>query len=147
MDMCKREDPEINQIQTQNQAEQDDRSKKTWKKCPIKMMRTSTRSNSGSSCVSIHTYCTLFPPNKHSICFTTFRLYVETLFHMQLMGYLATGPGGLVIRVPCSRCCSLTSIPLIENQNPASSHCRLRSPEIRTRGVRLDLWIKTPWKS
>ena len=31
-----REDPEISQIQTQNPAKQDDCSKETWKKCPIK---------------------------------------------------------------------------------------------------------------
>ena len=145
--MHKREDPEVNQIQTQNQAEQDDLSKKTWKKCPIKIMRTTRRSSSESSCVSIHTYCTLFPPNKRSICFTTFRLCVEARFHMQLTGYWPLVPGGLVIGDPRSHCYSLTSIPLTENQNPASSHCRLRSPEIRTSGARLDLWIKTPWKS
>ena len=98
---------------------------------------------------------TLSPPVHLSTNTVLFFLLINTLFVSLLSismwklisTHLATGPGGLVIRVPCSHCCSLASIPLTENQNPASSHCRLRSPEIKTRGVRLDLWIKTPWKS
>ena len=38
-----REDPEIHQIQTQNQANQNDWPKKIQKKCPIKVIQTTTR--------------------------------------------------------------------------------------------------------
>ena len=110
------EDPEINQIRTQNQAKQDDWSKETRKKCPIKLIQTATRvqiSLSEPARVSIHTYCTHFPPNKHFSCFTTFCLYVEIHFfiadrpgpcHWPLV------PGGLVARIPRSHCRCLTSI-------------------------------------
>ena len=104
------EDPERNQKQTQNQAKQDDWSKETCKKCPKKVIQTATRvrvSLSEPTHVSIHTYCTLFPPNKHFTCFTTFCLYVEIHF------FIAEGPGpchwplvvpggGLVVRIWCS---------------------------------------------
>ena len=62
---------------TLNQANQNDWPQETWKKCPIKVNQTTTMaqlSNSESACVSIHTYCTLFPPDKYFTCFTTFCL-------------------------------------------------------------------------
>ena len=34
------ENPEINQMQTQKQAKQNDWPKETWKKCPIKVIQT-----------------------------------------------------------------------------------------------------------
>ena len=52
------EDPEIYQIQTQNQAKQDDWPKETWKKCPIKVIQTTTRARLSLSppvCLSTHT--------------------------------------------------------------------------------------------
>ena len=61
-------------------------------------------------CLSTHT---LFPSNKHFMCFTTFHLYVEIHF------YTADGPGpchwplvpgGLVAKIQCSQCCCLTSV-------------------------------------
>ena len=62
------EDPEIYQIQTQNQAKQDDWPKETQKKCPTKVNQTTRGSSSESTCASIHTYCTLFPFNKYCLC-------------------------------------------------------------------------------
>ena len=74
------------------------------------MIQTATRvqlSLSEPTRVSTHTYCTLFPPNKHFTGFTTFRLYVEIHFftadgpgpcHWSLV------PGGLVAGIQCSHC-------------------------------------------
>ena len=63
-------DPEIYQIWIVNQANQKNWPKDNQKKCPIKVIQIATRvrlrdSPSESACVSIHTYCTLFPLNKH----------------------------------------------------------------------------------
>ena len=54
------ENPEIYQIETVNQANQDDWPKETWKKCPIKVIQTAMRLQLGDSVpestrVSIHT--------------------------------------------------------------------------------------------
>ena len=57
---CRREDPEINQIQTQNQVKQDDWPKETRKKCPIWALPW--------------VYPFFFQKN-------TFRLYAETHFY------------------------------------------------------------------
>ena len=57
---------------------------------------------------------TLFPPNKHITCFTTFRLFVEIHFPSQLTGQgLVTGhwsSGGLVAGIQRSHCHGLTSV-------------------------------------
>ena len=37
------EDPEINQIWTQDEAKQDDWPGETWKKCPMEVIQTTTR--------------------------------------------------------------------------------------------------------
>ena len=83
--------------------------------------------------MSIHTYS--FSPNKHFICFTTFRLYVEVHF------YTADGPGpchrplvpgGLVARIRHSHCCSLTSISGQEPKScfkPLQAEATLDHPE------------------
>ena len=109
------EDPEIYQIRTQNQAKQDDWSKETRKKCPIKVIQTTTRawlSLWAHPCVYPHMLYS-FLPNKHIMYFTTFRLYVEIHF------YATNGPGrchwplvpgGLAARIWCSHCCDPTSI-------------------------------------
>ena len=56
---------------------------------------------------------TLFPPIKHFTCFTIFHLFVEIHFY-KASGpgalSLATVPGGLVARIQCSHCHSLTSV-------------------------------------
>ena len=104
------EDPEIYQIRTPNQAKQDDWSKESQEKCPIKVIQTTTRARlslSEPAYVSIHTYCTLFPPNKHFTRFTTLHLYVGIHFytadspgpcHWPLV------PGGLVARIQPPHC-------------------------------------------
>ena len=70
------ENPEIYQIETVNQANQDDWPKETWKKCPIKVIQTATRLQLGDSVpestrVSIHTVLFFLLINT---CFTTFHL-------------------------------------------------------------------------
>ena len=55
-------------------------AKGNWKKCPIKLIQTTTRaqlrdSPSESARVSLYMYCSHFPPNKYFTCFTAFRLY------------------------------------------------------------------------
>ena len=59
----------------------EDYGEKTKQNKQKKMMRTTTRSNSESSCASIHKYCTLFPPNKY--LFHYFPSYSE-FFHILL---------------------------------------------------------------
>ena len=59
-------DPEIYQIWTVNQANQNNWPKENQKKYPIKEIQIATRvrlrdSVTESACVSIHTYYTLFP--------------------------------------------------------------------------------------
>ena len=124
------EDPEIYQIWTVNQANQNYWSKEIWKKCPIKIIQTVTRvqlSNSESTRVFIHTYCTLFPVNKYFTGFTTF--FVGILF------FKAEGPG------PCHwplvywlgfGALSAATWPqsLAGNPSPTPSHCRPRPSEI-----------------
>ena len=77
----------------------------TQKKYPIKVIWTATRvwlSLSPPLCLCT---CTLFPPNKHLTCFTTFCLYVEIHF------YAVDGPGPCQwSRIQSSHCHGLTSI-------------------------------------
>ena len=82
------EDPEIKQIQTQNQAEQGDWLKETWKKCSIKVIETTMRARlSVSEPTHMLFTCTLlFFPNKRFTYFITFCPYVEIHF------YTADGP-------------------------------------------------------
>ena len=71
------ENPEIYQIRTLNQANQNDWPKETQKKCPHKSDSNyhegATLSLSPPTCLPTHTVL-FFPPNKHFTCFTTFRL-------------------------------------------------------------------------
>ena len=62
---------EIYQKWTLNQANQNDWTNETWKKCPMKVIQATMRvllSLIPPVCLSI---CTLFPPNKHFTCFIT----------------------------------------------------------------------------
>lgn len=81
--------------------------------------------------VSTHTYCALFLPNKRFTCFTTFHLYVEIHFHTaDTRGPCRwiLVPGARVARIQLTHHCSLISVSLSENRNPASGCCR--PPEI-----------------
>ena len=80
---------------------------------------------------SIHTYCALFLPNKRFTCFTTFHLYVEIHFHTaDTRGPCRwiLVPGARVARIQLTHHCSLISVSLSGNRNPASGCCR--PPEI-----------------
>ena len=73
--------------------------------------------------VSTHTYCALFLPNKRFTYFTTFHLYVEIHFHTaDTRGPCCwiLVPGGQVARIQRTHHCSLTSVSLAGNRNPAS---------------------------
>ena len=79
-----------------------------------------------SAHVSIHKYCTLFPPNKYFICFTT--SFVEIPFCK------ASGPEPLSLTTDLmARLGAFIAVTqprsLAGNPGPASSHCRLRPPE------------------
>ena len=76
----------------QKQAQQGEWPKEAQETCPIKVIKLPRGEHSFSLslpvCLSI---CTLFAPNKHFTCFTTFLLYMEIHFRT------AEGPG------PCHR--------------------------------------------
>ena len=104
------EDPEIYQIWTVNQANQNDWLKETQKRCPIKAIQTSMRVRLSHSvspwvclCVQPHVLY-IFPLSKYSTCFVTFPL-CEILFCK------AEGPGvlslttGLVAGIRCFHLC------------------------------------------
>ena len=66
-----------------------------------------------SAHVSIHTYYTLFPPNKHFTFFTTFCFFVEIHFHKADdpgSCHWPLVPGRLVARILHSHCCDPTSV-------------------------------------
>ena len=101
------EDPEVYQIRTQNQAKQDNWSKETQKKCPIKVIQTSTRVR-----LSLWARPYVYPQVLYFFL-TTFHLFVEIHF------YTAEGsgpchwplvPGGLVARIQRSHCHCPTSV-------------------------------------
>lgn len=77
---------------------------------------------------SIYTYCSLSPPNKHFTCFLTFCLCGNFFLQSQRARALSltTYP---VARIWCSHHCTWPQF-LARNQSPASSHCRLKLPEI-----------------
>ena len=67
-----------------------------------------TLSLSPAVCLTTHT---LFPPNKHFPCFTTFQLFVEIYFYKADKALsLALVPCDLVARIQRSHRCCLTSV-------------------------------------
>ena len=108
------ENPEINQIQTQKQAKQNDWSKETWKKCPIKVVQTTTRvrlsdslSLSESVHVSIHMNYTLFL--LINTCFNTFHLWGSSFLQSWRTTALSLTTS-LAARIWCFHHCGLTSV-------------------------------------
>ena len=79
---------------------------------------------------------TLFPPNKHFTCFTTFRLCENSLLHSWWARALSLVPGPWSLLVWWLGFSTLAAAARTQsqagNRNPASSHCRLRPPEIST---------------
>ena len=121
---------EIYQKWTLNQANQNDWTNETWKKCPMKVIQATLRvllSLIPPVCLSI---CTLFPPNKHFTCFITFRLHGNSFSAMSKATALSLTIG-LVARIRCSHCCNVASISGWELK-PHLSSCRLRPPKIIT---------------
>ena len=137
------EDPEIHQIWTVNQTNMDcepDKSKWLPKENPEEMPHKSNsnylkgmtqqlrNSPSESACVSIYTYCTLFPLI-NTLLATLLSIFVEFLI------YKAEGPGPLsvttclVSRIWCFHHCDPVQF-LAGNLSPTLSHCRPNPPEI-----------------
>ena len=105
-------DPEINQIRNQNQANQDNWPKETWKNCCIKVIQTTMREKVSLSSPMCLSTCTFFPPNKHFFCITGFHL-AEIYFYKADVPRPCHWPlfsGGLVARFYCPHCPVLTSI-------------------------------------
>ena len=83
-------DADIYQIQTQNQAKQDDWPKETRRNAPDKWFKLPrVRHSPVHSYSTIHMYT--FPPNKHFTYFTTFRLSVGIQFCKADRSGLVTG--------------------------------------------------------
>ena len=117
-EMCEQtwEKPEIYQIWTVNQANQNDWTKETRKNCSIEVIHTTTRvwlSDSGTRPLSLpmclSTCIVLFPPDKHLLhyfpslwkFFTTFHLCGNSFLQSQRPGPLSLTTG-LVARTWCS---------------------------------------------
>ena len=91
---------EIYQKWTLNQANQNDWTNETWKKCPMKVIQATMRvllSLIPPVCLSI---CTLFPPNKHFTCFITFCLHGNSFSAMSKATALS-----LTIGLVATICC------------------------------------------
>lgn len=107
------EDLEIYQIQTLTLANQNNWPQENQKKCFIKVIKTATRarfrdSHSESARASIHTYGTLFPPNKYLTCFITLCLCGNSFPQNQRTRALSL-TAGQVARIWCSHCCDPAS--------------------------------------
>ena len=85
--------------------------RKPRRNAPYKWFKLPRRQDSlsESACVSLYTYCTLFPPNKHFTCFTTFCLCGSSFLQSQRARALSLATG-LVARIQCSHCLGLTPI-------------------------------------
>ena len=140
------EDPEIYQIWTVNQANQNDWLKETQKKHSIKVTQTAwrvwLRDSSWVPHVSIHTYCALFLL-MNTLLALLLSIFVGILFHK------AVGPGvlslstGLAARIYCFYHHDPTQ-SLAGNLSPPPRHCRPRPPEIRT--ALSKRVASSPWK-
>ena len=109
MHMRTQEDPEIYQIRAQNQAQQSDWPKKTWKKCPIKVIQATVRVRlSLSPPVGLST-CAIFFFVLTNPCYTTFYLCGNSFLQSQKIKALSLTTG-LVARIWYPDCLDLTSI-------------------------------------
>ena len=115
--------------------------KEIQKKYPTKVIQTTTKAKlrdslslSESFCMSIHTYCILFPANKCFTFFTASHLY-GNFISTKLCG-LGPYHWSLVIG-PVARLSTFTTAAqpqsLAGNRNPVSSCSKSRPPEIRKR--------------
>lgn len=101
--------PEVYQVWPQDQANQNDRPKKIWKKCPISdSNHQECVTPSETAHAAIHMYCTLFLSNKHFVCFTTFHHY-GTYFTQSWRARGLTLSTGLMAMIWCSHCNDLAS--------------------------------------
>ena len=127
-----REEPEIWQIWTLNQASQNDWPKENQKKWLIKVIQIAMKvrlRNSESAHVSIHTCYTLFPPNKYWLH------YIPSLWEFFSAKPKSQGPGHWPL-VQWLGFAALTAtthpLSLLGKPSHSSNHCRLRSSEIKT---------------
>ena len=90
---------------------------------------TTRDSPSESTHVSIHTYCTLFLPNKYFTCFTILRIFVEIDLLQSYTGQgLLSGHWSLMVKwLGFNTLTAMAQLqPLASNQNPASNFCKPR---------------------
>ena len=129
------EEPEIHQIQTLNQANQNDWPKETRKKCPIlsdsSYHEGATLSLSPAMCLSTHTVSFSLLMNTSLVSLLS--IFVGILFLQSRRARSLSLTTGLVAGIWCCHHHDPTSISAREPK-PASSHrCRPRPPEIRLR--------------
>ena len=114
------EDPEINHICAQSQAKQNDWSKETQKKCPIKGCKLKKKKKDANyhegTILQVHPYVyphILFFFLINILLVSPLPIFVEDHFY-EAKGpralSLATVPGGLVAKIQCSHHPSLTSV-------------------------------------
>ena len=121
------QNPEINQIQTQKQAKQNDWPKETWKKCPIKVIQTTMRvwlSLWVLQCVSTHTVPFFLLINMFH-CFHLWGNYFLQSWRARALSLTTS----LVTRIWHSHYHGWSQ-SLVGNQNLASRHCRPRPSNI-----------------
>ena len=126
------EDPEIYQIRTLNQANQNDGPKETWKKCPIKVIQTATRvwlSLWACLCIYPHLlYSFLLLIN--TLLVSLLSVFVGIIFLQSHRARALSLPTGLVARIQCFHHLDLTSISGREPKSCFKTLCRPRPPEI-----------------
>ena len=123
------EDSEINQIQTLNRGNHD-WPKETWEKCPIEVTETTTRAQLSLCvclCVCPHVLYSFLLIN--TLLISLLFVFVGILFSAKLKGQ---GLVNTLVQWLGFDTFSIMTQPEspARNQNPASSHCRPRPPEI-----------------
>ena len=102
--MHTRADPEIYQIQPQNQA------KETWKKCPPKWFKLPWGCECLSGHVCLSTRAVLFSLLINALLVSLLSVFVAVLFCKAERPRPLSLTTGLVIRIWCSDCCNLSSV-------------------------------------
>ena len=125
------EDPEIYQIETENQANQDDWPKETWKKCPIKVIQTATTGKIQGLWVCPYVY-----PHVLYSFFLLINILLASLLSIfvEILLWKAEGPElsslttSLAASICCFHCCNPAQ-SLAGNPSSVSSCCKLKSPD------------------
>ena len=109
------ENPEVYQIRTLKQANQNDWPKETWKKCPIKVLQTAMRARLSLSlpvCLSTRTVLLLSLMNTFLVSLLS--VFVGILFLQSCRARALSLTTGLVARIRCSHHRDTTSFSVWE---------------------------------